>query len=249
LFVFVVPLIGKESCSDWSVVSRLCRQSIRSMLAGLSEGRVILACNEPPESLSSDPRLIVHTMPYVSRPNAFFDKTVDKYLKLKAGLIVARQFTPTWLMRADADDLISNKLVPFVERQDPRTAWYSAVGWAHIDQSRWVTKFRDFHLLCGTSCVTHVTKDDLPDTMMRPDSEFYLLTQGHNIIVEYLRNSAITTRPVPFPTTIYVTDSGENISGPWLTKLKSRRMRVKTALNTRYLSRSIGSEFGLSTTI
>jgi hypothetical protein len=85
--------------------------------------------------------------------------------------------------------------------------------------------------------------------MTRPDGEFYLLTRGHNIILEYLRRSAITPRPVPFPTTIYVTDSGVNATGPWLTDLRSIRMRAKVLLNTRYLSRSVRSEFELSTAV
>jgi hypothetical protein len=41
---------------------------------------------------------------------------VDKYLKIKVGLTVAREFAPTWLMRAGADDLISRRLVHFIEK-------------------------------------------------------------------------------------------------------------------------------------
>ena len=217
------------------------------MLAG-SASKVILVCNEPPEGLPSNDRLIVK--PIVSRmPRTHYEMMEDKYFKLKIALMLAREFAPAWLMRADADDLISQRLVPFVERQPPDTAWYSEIGWAHRFGSPWVIRMHDFHMICGTSCITHVAPHDLPTSLDEPASDYYLLTQGHNIVVEFLRKSGVLTNPVPFPTTLYVTDSGENSSGPWLTKLGSRRVRLRFVLNSRPITRSLREEFGLYPTM
>ena len=168
----------------------------------------------------------------------------DKYLKIKMALVVAREFAPAWLMRADADDLISRRLVKFIEKQPTNTAWYSEKGWAHRLGSRWALKLRNFHTLCGTSCVTYVTRAELPETFDQPSKEFYLLTQGHHMVVDYLRKLDITVNPIPFPTTVYVTDSGENWSGYWLSVLRSKRWMLRKLLNIRPISTPLRDEFG-----
>ena len=79
MFVFVVPLKSRNCCSDWTVASQLCNRSIRSMLAG-SASKVILVCNEPPEGLPSNDRLIVK--PIVSRmPRTHYEMMEDKSLQ------------------------------------------------------------------------------------------------------------------------------------------------------------------------
>jgi hypothetical protein len=148
-------------------------------------------------------------------------------------------------MRADADDCISRRLVPFIEQQPARGAWYSETGWYHRLGSRLVIRSENFHMLCGTSCVSYVSADDLPSDMEQPSDEFYLVTQGHNIVVDYLRKAGSPVGPVPFPTTVYITNSGENWSGQWTSSLLGRRDRLAYVLNTRPLTRSIRDEFGL----
>src|SRR5262245_59863938 len=130
MFVFVVPFKGRACCSDWSLASQLCLSAIRSMLAGGPRVKVVLVCNEQPEGMPQDRRLIIKS---VRSPTPITRQEMmrDKYLKIKMGLVVAREFAPTWLMRADADDLISRRLVPFIEQQPINTAWYCKTGWAH----------------------------------------------------------------------------------------------------------------------
>jgi hypothetical protein len=244
MFVFVVPFKGRACCSDWAIAAQLCARAISSMLAARSAIKVVLVCNEPPDRLPLDSRLIVKSVA-TPTPRNRHEMMEDKYFKIKLGLTLAREFAPMWVMRADADDLISRRLVPFVDQQRPYGAWYSETGWLHRHGSRWVIKQQNFHLLCGTSCVTYVSASELPDSMEQPSDDYYLLTQGHNITVDFLRRSGVHTHPVPFPTTVYVTDSGENWSGHWLTELRARRVRLRHALNSRPVTRSICEEFGL----
>ena len=210
------------------------------MLAGPPEVRVVLVCHELPE----DGRLIIKSIT-TPKPQTREQMMEDKYLKIKMALVVAREFAPAWLMRADADDLISRRLVKFIEKQPLDTAWYSEEGWAHRLGSRWAVKLRNFHTLCGTSCVTYVTRAELPETFDQPSKEFYLLTQGHHMVVDYLRKLDITVNPIPFPTTVYVTDSGENWSGYWLSVLRSKRWMLRKMLCSRRIGWRLSAEFGL----
>ena len=176
MFVFVVPFKGRACCSDWAIAAKLCARAISSMLAVRSAIKVVLVCNEPPDLLPLNSRLIVKSVA-TPRPRNRHEMMEDKYLKIKLGLTCAREFAPTWLMRADADDLISRRLVPFVEQQSPYEAWYSETGWLHRYGSRWLIKQRNFHVQCGTSCVTYVSASELPDLMEQPSDDYYLLTR------------------------------------------------------------------------
>jgi hypothetical protein len=214
------------------------------MLAARSEVKIVLVCNDPPDQLPVDSRLIVKSVT-TAIPRTRYEMMTDKYLKTKVALTLAREFAPTWLMRADADDLISRRLVPFIEQQKPHGAWYSETGWLYRYGSQWVIKQRNFHLTCGTGCViTYVSPSELPDSVEQ-QSDFYLLAQGHHVVVDFFRRSSMPTHPVPFPTTVYVTDSGENWSGAWLTELRARRVLLRHVLNSRPITRSIREEFGL----
>jgi hypothetical protein len=244
MFVFVVPFKGRACCSDWAMASQLCVRAINSMLVTPSAMKVILVCNDLPDGLPVDSRLIVKSVT-TPIPQTRYEMMSDKYVKTKLGLTLAREFAPTWLMRADADDLISRRLVPFIEQQNPQGAWYSETGWLYRYGSQWVIKQRDFHLMCGTACVmTHVSVSELPESV-EEHSDFYLLAQRHDVIVDFLRRSGLSTHPVPFPTTVYVTDSGENWSGDWLTGVLGKRVRLRHALDSRPITRSIREEFGL----
>ena len=203
------------------------------MLAGPPEVRVVLVCHELPNGLPEDGRLIIKSIT-TPKPQTREQMMEDKYLKIKMALVLAREFAPAWLMRADADDLISRRLVKFIEKQPLDTAWYSEEGWAHRLGSRWALKLRNFH--------THA---ELPETFDQPSKEFYLLTQGHHMVVDYLRKLDITVNPIPFPTTVYVTDSGENWSGYWLSVLRSKRWMLRKMLCSRRIGWRLRAEFGL----
>jgi hypothetical protein len=242
VFVFVVPFKSKAVCANWEKVSSLCGRTVRSLLAPAGDVRVVLVCNEQPSGLPNDPRLIIHSVetPF---PKTAHEMMVDKYRKIAEGLTVAREFAPCWLMMADADDLVSRRLVPFVERQDPKTAWYAEFGWVRRGGSRWVMRQEGFHRVCGTSSVRCVAKSDLPQSATEPREKFYLLTQGHNIVVDYHRESGIPTRPFPFASTIYETETGENWSGN--SYQRSRRLLVKQWLASRLITSRMQAEFGL----
>lgn len=206
--------------------------------------RVILVCSETPGGLPTDPRLIVQPVS-LPTPHTQYEKMTDKYLKNKAGLAVARDFAPAWLMMADADDLVSRRLVEFVSRQKPHEFWYAQTGWRYNLGSKFAIKINDFYLFCGTSSVNYVTKDQLPtsiDDPMRP----YILSMPHPEVVKSRRGAGIAVRPIPFPSTIYVLNSGENNSGNWSVKSHDRRTRLRLALNTRPVTPGLRHEFSLS---
>jgi hypothetical protein len=247
MFVFVVPFKCRARSADWEIASRLCVRSINSMLRQQdAECRVILACSEPPDFLPRDERLLVERVD-TPVPGNFAEMMADKYLKIKAALIRARAFAPCWLIRADADDLVSWNLARFVEQQGKSTGCYAETGFVHQEGSSWVEGIRNFHRLCGTCFASYVTEKDLPLKMNDDNEAYYLLAQGHHLTVDYFRKRDAPVLPVPFPATIYVRGAGENTSGPTGpgTALRRLKRQIKRLPRMRFLTGAKRKEFGL----
>ncbi len=210
-----------------------------------AECRVILACSEPPDFLPRDERLLLEIVD-APVPGNFDEMMADKYLKIKAALIRARVFAPCWVMRADADDLVSCHLARFIESQPKDTAFYAETGFVHEEGSRWVEQIKHFHRLCGTCFASHVTEKDLPAKMSDANEAYYLLSQGHHRTVDYFRNRGASVRPIPFPPTVYVQGAGENTYG--YTPPASRRWKqhVRRLPRMRLLTGARKKEFGLA---
>jgi hypothetical protein len=217
------------------------------MLANSSPNiRVVLVCNEEPVGLPVDSRLIVRMIDTV-KPTNHSEMMTDKFIKYKTALTIAREFAPTWLMRADADDLVSCKLVDFIEskKSGRYEFWYSEYGWLYQMGSRFVIKQKDFHLHCGTSHVSFVARDELPESM-EAFNDFYLLKESHSAIVRSRRAAGAPSHPIPFPTTVYTLNSGENASGNWSWwSHHSKRAKLKHLLNIRPITPRLREEFGL----
>jgi hypothetical protein len=242
-FVFVVPMKGRATCANWRIASTLCGRAVHSLLADPSAAmRVILVCNEIPESLPTDHRLIVKSID-TPVPTTDYEKMTDKFVKFKTGLIAAREFAPCWLMRADADDLVSNRIVSFIMKQEP-AFWYSEEGWLHQMGSPLVIKCADFHTVCGTSHVAFVSENDLPSSM-EDNERYYMLHESHVDIVASRRRVGAKVFPIPFPTTIYVINSGENYSGYRYSRSWLSRNMMKFLLGIRPVTTKLREEFGL----
>ncbi len=149
-----------------------------------------------------------------------------------------------WLMKADADDLVSRRLTEFVGGAKSGGAWYCETGWVNGYGSKWLMKLHDFHAVCGTSCVSYVTGADLPKSLHEDSSQFYLLSKGHHLVVDYLKTLSIPINPLPFAAVVYTTDSGENWSGHWSSTMRSKRWLMRRLMNSRYLTQAKRHEFG-----
>lgn len=245
-FAFLVPLMGRSTSRNWSVTSQLCRNTILSMLAGGPEVRVILICNEVPERLPDDRRISAISLP-PKRRETFGQRMHDKDLKILHGLVHTRQLAPCWLMLADADDLISNRLVPFVlSNGDARDGWFVEHGWARASGMQHVFKIRHFHRVCGTSFILRVSPEDLPQDASGRPQDISLSGVGHNALVDHFRGLGFDLGPVPFRAVIYNVSTGVNSVGNSGWKGGSIFKRLRRLIATRRITPRLREEFCLS---
>ncbi len=246
MLVFVVPLKSPTVTKDWGHVSRLAIRTLRSLCAQTSpEFHVILACNRAPEGIFQHPNLTVIEEDFPEPDATHHSRMMDKFRKLQRASVEARRHMPGHLMFVDADDCVSRRLAAWCAEHPDATGWYFKRAYVYDDGTRFAFARDDFDLLCGSSAIVRCQPEDLPQSMEEPRTDYFFLTYSHPILRDSMRERGTPLEPLPFPGAVYITGTGENHSGMWYGKLKSRRLLLQKIFTARYLTPGFRREFGL----
>lgn len=214
-FVFVIPLRNPAVAQDWDRCVALGADTLRSALnqtAPQDRFRVILVCQDFPEGIVEHPCLDIIRHPFPDPAKNWGDQHEDKYLKIRHGLVRARDYAPCYVMKLDADDLVSNRLVEFVLNDDNRRGYYLELGYRWRDGSKYLEPTKKFYKGCGSSNALYANTTQLPPSIEDDSRDYDLVALGHNITVETFTNRGTPLGLVPFPAAIYRMESGENIT-------------------------------------
>ena len=212
MLCFIVPVKSKVVSSDWPYFSKLVERTLNSLSnQDDSSYEIIMVCHEVPDFNFKSPKLhIIHAdfdPPQIksdeSREESVNKKEFDKASKIKLGFNYASRFNPDYVMVVDSDDLISNKIVSFVESQDKgQPGWYINKGYNYREGAKYLFyKNRTFNHLCGSAVII---RPDLTDGLFVQNP---LLWYAHDTI-NFEGN--LTLKPLPFPAGIYSIANGEN---------------------------------------
>ena len=248
-FVFVVPLRARARCRDWALTSALCVRAVSSMLAAREDGiRVILVCNERPEGVPDDPRLRVIAEDFPLPEPTGKSPLGDKYRKIQRGLVEAKPLMPGYVMPADADDCVSNRLCPWILSQPSTGNWRLSKGYLYDEGARTVVIHPEFHLQCGTSHAAWCKPEDLPDGMSAGKEASFWLRYGHHIIDDEMARLGRPFRDIPFPAAVYVLGHPDNYTGFRLADWSGWRQRFFRWSRTRPVTAAMRKEFHLHPT-
>lgn len=211
-FAFVLPLRNPAVAKDWNATVSLCVETLRSLSnTENADHEIVLVCKDFPD-IEVGENITILRQPFPDPQRTWEAQHHDKYAKIKMGLAHLHQKQrPYYIMKFDADDIVSNKLASFVMQDDNRVGYYLESGYILNAEKRLALCENDFHKRCGSSNILFAQPDMLPHSM-KDDTRYDLLTQGHNIVCETFarRNTPLTA--IPFPAAIYRTATGENIT-------------------------------------
>lgn len=246
MLTFIVPLQSPAASRDWQYVQRLCRRTLRSICnQSFDDFRVILVCNESPTGIGDLRNLTIIKEAFPIPGPSTAERMNDKWLKVKRGLVEARQNGAGYIMICDADDCVSNRLAEFCERSPRCAGWSLDRAFIHDEGSSWLFLRDGFARLCGTSAMVWAEPHELPSSMDDPIDRYFLLCHGHGVISDYLASVGRPLAPLPFPGAVYCTGTGENDSGFRFADWRSRKLLLQKILNARLLNRKRVQEFGL----
>jgi hypothetical protein len=263
MLVFIIPIKSKKLSQSWKTVSSLFERCVKSICNQTTNNfQVIVVCNEKPEIEFTHPQIT-----YIERDFPMIDtewrtKELDRTRKIITGLIHAQTFKqPSHIMFVDADDCVSNRLADFVAGNPQSNGWYFKKGYMYQDGSKNIRIMRKgFHEYCGTSNIIRYDLFDLPTNFdeneclkERADENKYIKnifdSYRHRDIAGTLAGKGANIAPLPFPGGVYIRNN-ENIyfgvddQGRKLS-LKSRLLRMKAVLDSRWMTKSLRNEFGL----
>jgi len=154
MLVFIVPLRNRATVVDWSRCWAICRETLASAVGQLGEGlpvRVVLVCKEHGGDFTH-PRLDIVAWDSPDPADDWLARCKDKYRKLHYGLAhIHARYAPCYVMRLDADDLVSNRLAAYVLDDDNGLGYLLDEGYEWPSAEPWLRPWRrGFHRLCGS---------------------------------------------------------------------------------------------------
>lgn len=277
---FIIPFASRKVKSHWTVACGHLRQTLRSIQNSSSGNyRVIVAGHEPPEfDVSFDSRFhflsLNHPTPSDHNyPPAF---VLDKLTKVAAAWNYANPtWNPKYVMKLDADDLVSSKLVEWLDNADEEAGYLIRHGWVWRSGSSYLLQRTEyFDRTCG-SCL--IIRNDVADKTgpfltewegvpSDEASSSFATSNKHSAISEsristLLLNDSFTRfaaaqfahlglrlSTIPFSAVIYRTGNSDSIEGGirlTRTQTQTLRMLIGRIRRTRLITRALRKEFML----
>jgi len=164
---FLIPFASRKVKSRWNIACGHLRQTLRSIQNSTSGNYcVVVAGHEPPGfDVGFDSRFhfLSLTHPIPSDHNDYPPALVlDKLTKVAAAWNYAKPtWNPKYVMKLDADDLISSKLVEWLDNRGGEDGYLIKQGWIWGSESRYLVQRTEyFDRTCG-SCL--IMRSDVAD--------------------------------------------------------------------------------------
>ena len=164
---FLIPIPSSIRVKDWHLACAYFKQTLSSVFNSANGNYcVVVAGHEAPDfELPADARFeflhLDHPLP--SQENGCYLAAVkDKLIKLEAAWNCAKsRWSPQYVMKLDWDDLISSRLVDWLESARGDAGYLMKHGWVWRSGSRYVIQSTEyFDRVCG-SCL--IIRNDLAD--------------------------------------------------------------------------------------
>lgn len=233
MIVFAIPLRAKETTNDWKGCLNRFENTLKSIFNQTDEDfKVLVACNELPKlNKEYDDRLefIITDIPV---PKEWLEMAIDKSWKLmiiaiRIREILLEQENPNegiYVMPVDGDDLLNCNIAKYVKQNPNKNGFVSKDGYVHYKGNKYLTIYKNMYTYCGSCNIIKMYLEDLPkeipvSVQLCHDIENakilnkrYPIRFDHNIVVDKYNSIGKTFSILPFRSTIYMKDTGDNIS-------------------------------------
>ncbi len=212
---FVIPVRHPQNAKDWSRLKRNLAHTMRSISAQDSGNwRAVVVANRGADLPPLPERFLLKEVDLppnqqylqgaAAQEEFFRAVRADKGRRILAGLQSVAELGH--VMVVDDDDLISKRLVSFVEAHPAANGWYFRDGYVWSDGGSFVYRFADFSRLCGTS---HMIRGDLmrvPERSAALDEDYVQKALGSHIYLhDQLDANGTPLEALPFIGAIYRT--------------------------------------------
>ena len=232
MIVFAIPFRGKETTNDWDACEKRLNNTLNSIFNQTDDGfKVIVACNDIPKLNKKYDERLEFIKTDIAIPHTWIEMARDKFYKLtviayRIREILLEQDNPSngiYVMPVDADDLLNCNIAKYVKENPNENGFVSKDGYVYYKGKNYFRIYKNLHTFCGSCNIIKMYLDDLPSEKPNPllchdqatAAELnakYPIRFDHHIIVDKYREIAKPFAILPFRSTIYLKDTGDNIS-------------------------------------
>lgn len=250
MIYFGIPLRSKKASNDWENVTRVFNRTLESVYRQTDpEFRIFVACHDIPELYGKyDGRLefLISDQPV---PKTKEEMMLDKGWKVSMIAEKNRLLGGGYTMLVDSDDIVSNRIAEYVNSHPGQNGFVSRYGYIYEDGSSFMKKILAPYRICGSCSIVNYSVEDLPDRLpenLWDDSlkEKWIIRKSHRYIPGYLKDIGRPLAEIPFPTTIYVRNTGDNHSMLGGSDLNGKRKMELMMRRKIKLTGKAGYEFG-----
>jgi len=263
MIAFVVPVKPKSVSRDWDYDNLLLERTVKSICAQTDQDfRLMIVYNDLPEIGFSHPniRFVHYPFPMVSLDEIedldyvlkyysgeYAERMMDKGKKIHYGCKNAIEAGCQYIMAIDSDDLISNQLAAFVNKNSDRNkpGWRIQNGFIYQEGSRLLIKKYDIQNINGG---THIIRKDLIGIPDFRSNLFwnYNLFEAHGYTYHRIRDfHNELLEDYPRFGVIYIVHKNNYSNIANLTKALSLKNIAKKIVRGKILTRKIRKEFSL----
>ena len=250
MIYFGVTLRSKASARDWNNVVRDFNRTLRSICRQTDpDFRVITACHEVPplqDTYDSRVEFLTTDMP---TPVTHQEMMQDKGYKLSMIGRRIREYGGGYTMIVDADDLVSSRIAAYVKSHPDENGFGARYGYVYNLGDSFVKRMFAMDRVCGSCTIVRYAPGELPEELPegpKDDStrETLLIRRPHSSLQRELASMGRPVAEIPFPTTVYIRNTGDNhsmFSGGDLGWKRKAELMVRRRIPVG----TIAEEFGL----
>ena len=273
---FLIPFASRRTKSRWDIACADLRQTLKSVHNSTSESYcVVVAGHEPPDfNIETKAKAcflsVDHDIP--RHQNAVVSGRLDKLAKIAAAWNYAKStWNPHYLMKLDADDLISSRLVQWLENFGREPGYLMKHGWLWQSGARHLLQFTEYLDRVCASCL--IIRSDVADQkgpfltevegIQLNEASLSFATRDHYSLVPGSGTSTLLLNDshqryaaqfaylghklstLPFRAVIYRIGNPDSNSAALETGRPSLRMVLGTIRRTKLMTTTLKREFAL----
>lgn len=252
MIYFGITLRSRAASKNWEMVQRVFNRTLASVWRQTCpEFKVLVACHERPLLWAAYDERLEFLQADTPAPRDHQEMMLDKGWKLSLIAQRVRQLGGGYVMMVDADDLISNRVAAYAAEHPAENGFLSRNGYVYTEGAGYAQQIWEPHRICGSCSIVYYRVEDLPDHM--PENlwddtlkDRWIIRKSHRIIPESMKQAGRELAVLPFPSTIYVRNTGDNHSMLGGSDLGWKR-KLELALRPRIPLQRLEAEFYLKT--
>ena len=250
MIYFGIPLRSKKASKNWAMVTKIFNRTLESIYRQTDpDFHVIIACHDIPELYRNYDERVEFLVSDQPLPENKREMRLDKGWKISMIAVRIRQMGGGYTMIVDSDDIVSNRIAEYLNAHPGENGFLSKFGYLYREGMPYVKKIYAPHRICGSCSIINYSVEDLPDIMPENlwDDTFkdkWIIRKSHRLLPKYLKEHGRELARMPFPTTIYVRNTNDNISMMGGRDLNKKR-KIEGMLRRKIkLTGRVGFEFG-----